>query len=39
MRSLRTIASLIYHFTPALLGKGFFFNAPRRLIVSLTTDL
>lgn len=32
------IASLTNHYTPALTGEGFFFNVPRRLIVSLTTD-
>ena len=32
------IASLTNHYSPALFGEGFFFNVPRRLIVSLTTD-
>ena len=32
------IASLTNHYSPALFGEGFFFNVPRRLIVSLTSD-
>lgn len=32
------IASLTNHYSPALFGEGFFFNVPRRLILSLTSD-
>jgi iron complex outermembrane receptor protein len=37
--SLRAqVASLTNHYSPALFGEGFFFNVPRRLILSLTSD-